>query len=464
MKDLSELRRQKGNFITQGRAIIEKAETEKRRLTAEEDANFKTAMKEADQIDCEIKAEEQALEKDRERRELLEAREKEARLPPVQPARPDPDAGGGQGGVTEEVRALALQAWALTQQGIEVQKRHVEAVKAVDQEFRTQAMQRGWDNVPGRQVGFDTRRKEIEFLLRFDYRKVKREFRDLSVSSGAAGAFTIPEGFVPNLEIALLQFGGMRAVADVMRTDTGNPLPWPTTDDTSNEGEIVGENADFGASVDPKFGAVVFNAYKYSSKPVLVPFELLQDNAVNLANVLGTMIGDRIGRIQNKHFTTGDAGAKPKGIVTASTLGITAASATAVTADELLQLVHKVDPAYRPGATWMMHDDILLEVRKLKDGNGQYLWQPGLMQNMPNLLYGYLYVVNQSMDSTIAAGKKTFLFGQLSKYKLRDVATIRLKRLDERYAEKDQVAFIAFMRSDGNLLDAGVAPVKHLKH
>lgn len=445
MKDVNELRRKKGVLVKEARSVIDKAAEEKRDASQEENDKIKQLFSDIDKSDAEITEEETHQQEDRNRRERLEKEERRLREhSAAAPIRPDPTiTAASPVTITEEHRSLALQGWARVQCSLDVEKRHEEALKI---------------------CGMESRRKEIGIDLRMGYHSVRKEFRDLSAITGAAGGFTVPEGFVPMLEIALLQFGGMRQVADVMRTETGNALPWPTSNDTSNEGEIVGENADFGASVDPTFGAVMFNAYKYSSKPILVPFELLQDNAVNLASVLGTMIGERIGRHQNKHFTVGDAASKPKGIVTASTLGVTAASATAIKADELLTLQHKVDPAYRPGAMYMLHDDILLEIRKLKDGQGQYIWQPGLIAGIPNLMVGFPYMVNQAMDNTMAAGKKTLLFGQLGKYKIRDVQTIRMKRLEERYAEKDQIAFIAFMRSDGNLLDAGVAPVKHLVH
>lgn len=151
------------------------------------------------------------------------------------------------------------------------------------------------------------------------------------------------------------------------------------------------------------------------------------------------------------------------GIVTAAALGKTAASATAIAADELFDLVHSVDPAYRKGAGFMFHDNVLLTIRKLKDGNGQYLWTAGLQAGEADRILGYGYTVNQHMASAVASTAKTVIFGQLSKYKIRDVRGLRLRRLVERYAESDQEGFVAFYRADGNLLDSGVAPVKYLQ-
>jgi HK97 family phage major capsid protein len=345
---------------------------------------------------------------------------------------------------TENQRALAIQAWCRSQYGLELTAEHEEACRI---------------------TGINPRRGDLDLSLRREsYSHVRTELRaGLNVGTASAGGYTIPQGFVNNLEIALLQFGGVRRVADVIRTTEGNDLPWPTVNDTGNTGELLSEATSIGSSVDPTFGQLVLQAFKYSSKLVLVSAELLQDSAFDLVSFLGSALGERIGRIQNTHFTTGDGTSKPKGIVVASALGVTAASATAITADELINLQHSVDPAYRsmPGVGWMMKDSTLAHIRKMKDGQDRYLWQPGLTDGVPDRLLNSPVTVNQQMDA-IATAKKTVLYGAFSKYKVRDVATIRLRRLVERYADTDQEGFVAFMRSDGDLLDAGTNPVKHL--
>ncbi len=311
-------------------------------------------------------------------------------------------------------------------------------------------------------LGFDLRSREIEIPLFKDYRMVKKEFRDMSLTVGAGG-YTVPEGFVNSLEQALLTFGGVRQVADVMRTDSGNDLPWPTMNDTTNKGAILAEATTFGASVDPSFASVIFKAFKYSSKPIICSNELLTDSSQDLAAMIGGWLGTRIGRIQNDHFTTGGGTTLPHGLVVQSVEGVEAASKTAITAGEVIDLEHSLDPAYRPNAQWMMHDTILAAVRKLTDvTSGQFLWQPGMQAGVPDRLLGYRYVINQSMASAQAQSAKILLFGDFAKYKIRDVAGVRLVRLDELFAQTDQVGFVAFLRTDGQLLDAGTNPVKHL--
>ena len=125
-------------------------------------------------------------------------------------------------------------------------------------------------------------------------------------------------------------------------------------------------------------------------------------------------------------------------------------------------MIHSVDPAYRQGAAWMFHDNIMLHLRKLLDGIGRPLWADGPNGTLPPTLKGYPYFINQDMQSSVATGTKTVLFGQLSKYKIRQVNNVRFFRLTERYRDNDQDGFGAFIESDGNLLTAGTAPVKHL--
>ena len=354
------------------------------------------------------------------------------------------DEGGGSArdqAADEEQRALALQAF------------------CSPNSFSLNSEQSGACEA----LGVDPRATEIDLNLATRYRGVRREFRAMATTAGAGGE-TIPEGFVNNLEIALLAFGGVRQVSSVIRTAEGNDLPWPTTDDTANEGALIAENAAV-TEQDVTTGALVFNAFKYTSKLVKVSFELLQDSAFNLAEILGRLLGERIGRITNRHFTVGTGTGQPKGIVVASVVGKTSAGAGALAADDLIDHLHTVDPAYRglPGVGWMMHDSIIQAIRKFKESTNQYLWQPGLQAGSPDQLLGAPITINQHMVATITTGDDVALFGMLSKYQIRDVASVRLRRLEERYADNDQVAFVAFTRHDGDLLDAGTNPVKKLR-
>lgn len=457
MASTKELREKRGQLEHQMRALVDKAEKEDRGFTAEEDEQFKK-----------LHDDDVALRGRIEKQEILEVREKEVRNHGIDrdqsPATGvdgrslgDDDEPEQRGRPSGEHRALAFQAWCMRQNGIPLTKRHKEACQRAGIH-------------PGRKildlrigVTGDVQLLQEEFRTKHPTHINRYEKRALSAGTATAGAETVPEGFMNRLEMSLLYFGPMMQVAEIVRTDGGGDLPWPTMNDTSNEGEIIGENTTIGASVDPTFGATILEAFNFSSKLIQASSQLLEDSAFNLAEVLGDICGTRIGRHANNKFTVGTGTNEPRGIVTAASVGKTAASGTAITADELIDLFHSVDIAYRTGAGWMFHDNIALAIRKLKGSDNNYLWQSGLQSGLPDRLLGAQVFPNNHMASSIAINAKTALFGQLSKYKIRQVRTIRLRRLVERYADIDAEGFVAFMRMDGDLLDAGTDPVRVLQ-
>ena len=291
-------------------------------------------------------------------------------------------------------------------------------------------------------------------------RTVLAEYRAQSVGTTTAGGFLVPQGFSGKLEESLQAFGGMRAVATVFPTNSGSDLPWPTTNDNAQTGELLAENTGI-AVQDVVFGQITFKAYKYSSKLVAVSTELLQDSAFNLDTVLAPMLGTRLGRITNTHYTVGTGSAQPQGAAAGASVGTTGTTGQTVSViyNDLVDLEHSVDPAYRNGARWMFRDSTLKAIKKLVDSTGRPLWSAGLAVKEPDTISGYPYTINQDV-AAMAANAKSILFGAFSKYMIRDVAGIAVRRLDERYAELGQVGFIAFMRTDGRVLDAGTDPIK----
>jgi HK97 family phage major capsid protein len=286
------------------------------------------------------------------------------------------------------------------------------------------------------------------------------EYRAQGTLTGAGGGFTVPDELMRSIEVALLTYGGMRQAATILRTATGAALPIPTVNDTTQTGVILSENTQV-ANQDVVFAQLVLDAYKYSSKQVLVSVELLQDSAVPLGQMLGTLLGERIGRITNTHFTVGTGTAQPMGIVPAATVGFTAPTgqATSWTYASMVELEHSVDPAYRRNGTWMMADSSLKKTKQLVDTQGRPLWAASIQTGAPDTLLGYPVIINQDV-AAMAANAKSVVFGDLSKYLIRDVLGVTLLRLEERYADFHQVAFLAFARMDGDLLNAGTNPVK----
>jgi HK97 family phage major capsid protein len=291
------------------------------------------------------------------------------------------------------------------------------------------------------------------------------EMRAQSIGTTTAGGFLVPQGFLPELTKTMALWGPMldESVIRMLTTDSGNPLPWPTVNDTANTGEDHAENV-AAADQDVVFGQKQLGAYVFDSGIVKVSLELLADSGFDVPALLNELFGERLARRANTKLTTGaGGGAAPSGIVTGSTLGKTAASATVIAADEIIDLFHSVDPAYReaPKAAFMMNDTTLAATRKLKDGQGNYLWSMGdVRAGTPQTLLGKPVRVNQAMAS-IATGNKAMLFGDLGKYIVRKVKDNTLLQLRERFAEALQVGFIAYNRLDGLLSDP--AAVKHYK-
>jgi len=343
--------------------------------------------------------------------------------------------------VREEHRQLAFSAWARYQNGLNVTERHIEAAELCNVDFKSPS----YDVQLTPKPLFDFNRNGFGGDM---------EERAQSVGTDSAGGYLVPQGFQAELEKTLLAYGGVRRVARIVRTASGNDLPWPTVDDTGNAGVLLAENAAISETA-VTFGSKTFGAYKYSSGSVLVSSELMTDSFTDLASEVGGMLGERLGRITSQHFTSGDGSSKPEGATVGSTAGITAASATAIDPDELFNLIHELDPAYRdsPSAGLMMKDSTLLLVRKLKDGNDQYLWQEGMSVGEPDRLLGYPIVINQDMPAA-TTGLVSILFGDWSKMIVRDVANVRVIRLDERYRDNDQTGFIAFSRHDSGVIQS----------
>lgn len=300
-------------------------------------------------------------------------------------------------------------------------------------------------------------------------------FQQIQAAQGTvpdtAGGYTVGQdnSFMGQIEDAMKAYGGMMETAYVFSTSGGQPLPIPTDNDTTNSGTIIGENPTSAATQDITFGSVTFNGYTFTSKLVLVSNQLLQDSAFDLNGFLAGKLGTRIARAVNTYTTTGSGASQPTGVVTASTLGYTAGGSTssgettAILSDDLIELEHSVDPAYRRNARFMMADTSLKVIKKLKDGQGRPLWLAGLAVKEPDTINGYPYVINQDM-AVPAASAKSVLFGDFSKYYIRRIVGTQMLRLTERYAELNQVGFIAFQRWDGQLVDAGTHPIKYLQN
>ncbi len=291
------------------------------------------------------------------------------------------------------------------------------------------------------------------------------EYRAQSSATGAAGGYTVPTELANEIIKSMKAWGPMydEAVTTQINTTSGAVIQLPTIDDTSGTGFAHTQGADLvdDGSVDAVFGQKQLEAYVFDTKFIKFSFELAQDSIFNMEALLGSLLGERLGRIANAQLTTGSGTSAPNGVATASSLGKTAASATAVASDELIDLVHSVDPAYRtaPKVGFQFNDTTLAAIRKLKDGQGNYLWQMGdVTKGQPGTLLSYRYTINQAVAS-IATGNKSVLFGDFGKYFVRKVGSPVIGVMRERFWPNLGIA--GYIRFDGELADA--AAIKHLK-
>lgn len=284
------------------------------------------------------------------------------------------------------------------------------------------------------------------------------------VGTGAAGGYMVPPAFRDMVIETLLAYGPMLSLADRIDTDSGVNLPWPTNDDTANEGAILGESVQI-SEQDLTLGTNSLDAYMYTSKLVRVSYQLMQD-APDFERFLARKLGERLARIYNRHATTGTGTAQPDGIVTSATVGVTGSGSLATTGgvsyDNLIDLIESVDDAYltsMDGARFMMHQSVRKALRKLKDGSNRPIWEPSVQAGSPDSLLGYPIAINNHM-ATVAQNSKSLLFGSIREaYVIRMVRSNELVRLNERYADFLQVGFFLFGRLDATLQNAGAVRV-----
>lgn len=310
-----------------------------------------------------------------------------------------------------------------------------------------------------------------EIGLDLNSNELSLEARAQGIGSTSIGGALVNDEFYGTLTQALKDYNGVRQVATVISTSNGSNIQMPCLDDTSNSGSLIAENGSI-SEVALTFSNKTMGAYKFSSGQVLTSYELLQDSLINVESLVAEQAGIRIGRIQESYFTTGTGSSQPQGLVVGSAAGKTAAATNAFTVDEIIDLVFSVDQAYKQNGNvgFMCHPSILAAIAKLKDDNGSPIFSQtyaGADARVPSIL-GYPVTLNSNMASSLAASAKVLLFGDFSKYFVRDVAGdggLTIVRQSETYATSGQIGWVAIHRSSGLLLTANATtynPVKHL--
>ncbi|MFI0528540.1 phage major capsid protein [Streptomyces scabiei] len=290
------------------------------------------------------------------------------------------------------------------------------------------------------------------------------QIRSLGTSPDTAAGYLVPDTFRGTMTETMKAFGGLLNICNVISTSDGADLWWPTNDDTGNEGALLSEAQEV-PEQDLTIGRRELGAFTFTSKLVKVNWQLLQDSAFGLESWLPRKLGERIGRAVAGYLVTGTGVKQPEGLTTQVTVGKTGANGqtTSILFDDLVDLEHSIDPAYRgPNCRWLMNDLMLKVIRKLKDGENRPLWVPVPVVGMAATINGYQYTVDNKMPVP-AASAKSLVFGDFQAgYVVRQVQDVQTIRLNERYAEKLQTGFFGYSRIDGMVDDqAALAAYAH---
>ena len=272
----------------------------------------------------------------------------------------------------------------------------------------------------------------------------------LQEGTDSEGGYLVPDEYERTLVEALESENIFRKLAHIIQTASGDrKIPVVATKGSASwvdeEGQIT--------ESDDSFGQVSIGAYKLGTL-IKVSNELLNDSVFNLEQYITKEFARRIGNKEEDAFFNGNGTGKPVGIFNATggaQVGVTTASATAITADEIIDLFYSLAAPYRKNAVWAVNDATIKAIRKLKDGSGNYLWQPSLTAGSPDTLLGRP-VLTSTYIPTIAAGAKVIAFGDFDYYWIADRQGIVFKKLNELYAATDQTGFVATQRVDGKLI------------
>jgi HK97 family phage major capsid protein len=283
------------------------------------------------------------------------------------------------------------------------------------------------------------------------------ERRALAVARDTDGGFTVPEEWSAKLIEAMAAYGAVRATSTILSTSTGVDIHVPKVEDAMVSAQ-VGEEQPFTES-DDDYDEAILGAYKYGHI-VKVSDELVQDSMFDIDAHVRARAARAVALKEGAKLAVGTGSNEPTGLLTAATVGVTAASATTVTFDELIDLYFSVPAPYRNLGSWLMGDGLVKIAAKLKDSEGRYLWQPSLQAGTPDTFYGKPvrtdpFIVDPAINAVTA------VYGDLSGYWVRDAGGVVVKVLVEKYADTGQIGYRVHKRTDGDLVDGnGVRSLK----
>ena len=286
-------------------------------------------------------------------------------------------------------------------------------------------------------------------------------YNALQVGTLSEGGYTVPDEFDRQLIDGLMEENIMRGLVHIIKTGSGeHKIPVVAS---HGAGSWIDEEQSIPES-DDAFSQVTLSAHKFATM-IRVSRELLNDSAFDIAAYIAQEFVRRAGAAEEEAIISGDGSHKPIGLLHATLgaqVGVTANSATAITADELIDMQHSLKAPYRRKAVWIMNDATISAIRKLKDGQGQYIWQPGIKEGAPDMLFNQKVLMSNYMP-LIGAGNKVILYGDYSYYWLAEREGRTMERLNELYAVTDQVGFKMTERLDGRLILPEAVKVLQMK-
>jgi len=443
MPTIQELREQRGQKIADARKILDLAGTEKRELTSEESAKSDGLLDEADKIKTQIEAREKAEDRARRVEDAEnELRQTGRRTPATPNSRPGENPGGRvrtEDRGAEDPNEVREMSWRVA--GGETRRVPIDLERRGSRKYR-EAFARYL--ISGSTEGLDLRDANAD-----------PETRDLAADSDPDGGYTIaPTQMVARLLQAVDNAVVFRQFATVLPLRGAQNLGVPSLDTDASDAEWTTEIQTGSKDTAMKFGKRELNPSPLP-KRILISRKLLRNSAIGIEELVQQRLAYKFGVTEEKAFLTGTGANQPLGVFVASANGISTGrdvqtgSATNWTADGLIDMKFTLKPQYWPNSRWLMHRDGLKLIRKLKDTTNQYLWQPGLTAGEPDRILDIPYTLSEYAPNTFTTGKYVAVLGDLRFYWIAEALSLEVQRLQELYAESNQVGYIGRLEVDG---------------
>lgn len=404
--DIKEKRSKAMNAVAQARSIHKKAEDEKRDMLPEEVKQFDEYMSEYDRLDAEIRKYEKDCEDKGRRNDKL--KDAERNMSATQQA-----VAGRQNLDSGEERTHPRDT----------------------EEYRTAFK---------------------KFIKSGSVALTAAEHRALQADSDTlAGYVVTPQQFVVKLIQSVDDAVFVRKLATTFKLNKSESIGVPSLDTDVSDADWTSELATGSEDSSVAFGKRELRPYPVA-KRIKISNKLINSGAFDVEAFIRSRLAYKFGVTQEKAFLTGNGSQQPLGVMTASTNGIptsrdvsTGNTTTSIQTDGLIEAKFSVKGQYWPRLSWAFHRDAVKQIRKLKDANGQYIWQPGISQSIPDRILEVPYFMSEYMPNTFTTGLYVGIIGDFSFYWIADALDMALQRLVELYAETNQIGYIGRLETDG---------------